>query len=203
MNILEKFFQGKKLSEFSIDEQKKYLRQQLTARREEMFKTASPQNWGPRQFQRALELLNIKNIRDLENKYQIACFFPIRGELNFLPFAKEKWLFPKIQNTKELGWFEYGDGKTNYITNKYGIPEKEDLSCISYNQSSLPMLCFLPGLAASQNGNRLGYGGGYYDKFLHKYKNQVTSVLCLPSRDFLFDALPCDTWDEKVDLIVF
>ncbi len=87
--------------------------------------------------------------------------------------------------------------------NKYGIKEREEKYCFSYTHEFLPMLCFVPGLAAAKDGSRLGYGGGFYDRFLQEFKEKVTSVLCLPSKDFMFDKLPCEEFDEKVDLIVF
>lgn len=203
MRNLHQFLRENKIQSSSLTEQKNVLRKHLLAVRQELHKSASPENWGPRQFARALELLKIKNLQDLENKYVIACFFPIRGELNFLPFATEKWLFPRMQENAELLWFEYGDGATNYVLNKHGIKEKEEKFCFPYTQSQLPMLCFVPGLAADQNGIRLGYGGGFYDKFLREFKEKVTSVFCLPSKEFLFNQLPSDEFDEKVDLLVF
>ncbi|MES2614006.1 MAG: 5-formyltetrahydrofolate cyclo-ligase [Bdellovibrionota bacterium] len=203
MKNLELYLKNQGSQNLSTQEQKKLLRKHMLIERENTHKYADPQNWGPKQFFRSLELLKINDVADLENKYLIACFFPIRHELDLSSFATSQWLFPKIHNNNQLLWFEYGDGKTNYIENKYGIKEKEDKYCFSYGHDFLPMLCFIPGIAAAQDGTRLGYGGGFYDKFLSEFKDKVTSVLCLPSREFLFDTLPYEEHDEKVDLIVF
>jgi 5-formyltetrahydrofolate cyclo-ligase len=203
MKNLHEFLNEKELATLPISEQKKTLRKKLLSIRSEAHRVADPQNWGPRQYFRALELLKIKKIEQLENIYQVACFFPIRDELDFTPFAQKKWLFPKTQQNGKLFWFEYGDGVTNYTTNSIGIKEKEEEHCFPYTQNSLPLLCFVPGIAASQDGSRLGYGGGFYDQFLSQFPDKITSVLCLPSQDFLLNALPLDPHDEKVDLIVF
>ncbi len=165
---------------------------------------SSPKEWGPKQFERALNLLKIPHISQLEHHYKIGCYFPIRGELNLAQFAQPHWLFPKVLKEKrELVWFEYGDGKQNYITGSYGIPEKPDDKCYELAHFQKPMICFVPGLAASMQGDRLGYGGGFYDDFLSKNQDKVTSIFCLPSKDFILDSLPIEKLDCKVDLLVF
>lgn len=60
-------------------------------------------------------------------------------------------------------------------------------------------LCFVPAYAFDEQGYRLGYGGGYYDKFLAK--NSVRSVgLCRKS--FFIKSLPREQHDIKVEIIV-
>ena len=59
-------------------------------------------------------------------------------------------------------------------------------------------LCLVPGLAFDRLGNRLGYGKGYYDRFLAG--RQIDTVgLCYEG--FLFDRLPAESHDKKVGLV--
>lgn len=188
-------------------EKKKILRKILLEERKKLASIAKAQDWGSRQFFRALELLKI-TVSELkkkqeERKFLIACYFPIRSELDIACFADEHWIFPRISQNGELKWFEYGDGKEGLIKNKYGIFEKPEENCFEYTTDMPPMLCFLPGLAASKEGHRLGYGGGFYDRFLSKMDKNITSVFCLPSEDFIFDDIPSDSNDQKVDLVVW
>jgi len=60
-------------------------------------------------------------------------------------------------------------------------------------------LCIVPGLAFDPSGRRLGYGGGYYDKFLAKY-NGIKIGLCY--KEFLID-IPVEEHDERVDLVIW
>ena len=58
----------------------------------------------------------------------------------------------------------------------------------------------MPLLAVDERGNRLGYGGGYYDRFLKKYQGATRVAYCY---DFqILKDVPTESWDEKVDLIV-
>ena len=61
-------------------------------------------------------------------------------------------------------------------------------------------LIIIPGLAFDLKGNRLGYGGGFYDRFLSKYPNSKRVALCY---DFqIYDEIPHEFFDEKMDLII-
>ncbi|WP_186646078.1 5-formyltetrahydrofolate cyclo-ligase [Fluviispira vulneris] len=190
-----------------VSKKKTELRKILIEERKVLAENSKPQDWGARQFFRALDLLKL-TVQDLtrkvqENEIKVACYFPIRNELDIACFASETWIFPALTADNQLMWFEYGDGKSEYIENKYGIKEKGQDHCFFYSENMPPLLLFVPGLAASQDGYRLGYGGGYYDRFLNKFKNNVTTVFCLPSDKFIFDSLPIDQWDEKVDLVIW
>ena len=194
---------SQKMKKKPPEEEKRQLRKQFLELREMRHSVSSPENWGPRQFYRTLELLKIKSLDVLSNKILVACYFPIRHELDFTSLAQPNWIFPKMKPNRELVWFEYGDGVTNYSVNSIGIKEKDDEYCFKYSKDKLPLLCFVPGIVASKEGHRLGYGGGYYDKFLSEFREQITSVLCLPTKDFILNHLPTEEQDEVVDLIVF
>lgn len=201
MKSIDIFLQQNDLKNKTLVEQKKSLRKYLISQRTEQYKKfGETKDWGERQFLNTLERLNIGSLDELQNKFRVSCFFPIRGELNFLKFAQSNWLMPKVIGN-HLQWFEYGDGKSDYMRNTWGIPEKEEHRCFSYTSSQIPLLCFVPGLAGDTEHYRLGYGKGYYDRFLAKNFN-IISVLCLPSEDFLFDHLPHDDQDQKTTLIV-
>jgi 5-formyltetrahydrofolate cyclo-ligase len=68
-------------------------------------------------------------------------------------------------------------------------------------QSSIAdyQLCIVPGLAFNQAGYRLGYGGGYYDRFLKNFPG-VKIGLCYG--EFMMD-IPTQEHDERVDRVIW
>lgn len=60
-------------------------------------------------------------------------------------------------------------------------------------------LCIVPGLGFTKDGRRLGYGGGYYDRFLTVFLGTAIG-LCYDRQ--LCQALPLEDWDRSVDIIV-
>ena len=62
-----------------------------------------------------------------------------------------------------------------------------------------PDLALLPGVAFDHAGGRLGYGGGYYDRFLEKALNCPRVGLCFEFQLVL--SLPLAPWDQRVNYI--
>ena len=93
-------------------------------------------------------------------------------EIVNLLFMKNKRVFvPKILG-KDLLNIEISNN-TNYSLNQLGIREP-----ISSNQkdASLLEVIFVPLLIFDKLGHRVGYGGGYYDKFLGNIKDDVLKI---------------------------
>ena len=94
-----------------------------------------------------------------------------------------------------------------------GIPEPKDAICGIDEAGDLDLskaqvaeeqkvLLLMPGLAFDRTGNRIGYGGGFYDKYLHSHRDVkfTTVALCF---DFqVYDQIPTKAHDEKMDLII-
>ncbi len=87
---------------------------------------------------------------------------------------------------------------TIYRDGNYGIREPEfDEHTDTLQEKSLILM---PGLAFDRNKHRLGYGGGYYDKYLALHNEHITMALCY---DFqIVDELPCEEHDILPDYIV-
>ena len=61
-------------------------------------------------------------------------------------------------------------------------------------------LVVCPGLAANRHGDRLGRGGGWYDRAL-VHAGQTTPVVVLLNSDEVLDAIPTQPWDRRVDRV--
>ena len=110
------------------------------------------------------------------------------------------------------------DGKRVAVPKVYGDEMKflylEDLSRIGKGYAGIPeplddgpvaedptALVLMPGLAFDREGHRIGYGGGFYDKFLAREPEHPTVALC-----YAFQMLPkveTEEFDIPVDLVLF
>lgn len=61
-------------------------------------------------------------------------------------------------------------------------------------------LIILPGLAFDKRGYRIGYGGGFYDRFLQRYNNVKRVSLCYNFQ--IIENIPEEDFDEAIDIII-
>ena len=104
---------------------------------------------------------------------------------------------PKIDyQTNEINFFKYSTG-TKLIKNKYNILEPEIT-----NEIIFPKLVLVPLLAFDESGFRLGYGGGFYDKY---FSFQEEKEIIKVGLGFSFQnvyKIPIEGHDQKLDWIL-
>ncbi len=72
----------------------------------------------------------------------------------------------------------------------------------TYNEANIAnckTVCLVPGISFSLDGYRLGYGKGYYDRFLSEFHG-ICVGLCYS--ELLSESLPADPHDKKVDYLI-
>ncbi|MBE6667480.1 MAG: 5-formyltetrahydrofolate cyclo-ligase [Ruminococcaceae bacterium] len=146
---------------------------------------------------------NIINSQEFKKAKTVLCYFPYGSEPNILPIAEKalsdgkQVAFPITDKGNSKMSFHTLSSLDNTVTGAYGI--KEPHKSAPLTKSDTDTLCIVPALAYDSNGNRLGYGGGYYDRFLSEFVG--FSILAIYS--FLYtDTLPTDSFDIKVDKII-
>ena len=93
--------------------------------------------------------------------------------------------------------FRYVTGKECLVKGKFSAPEPSD-QCEEYT-GGIPTVCVIPAIAFDKNGYRLGYGKGYYDRYLSRF--DVVRVGF--SFDELFvDSLPHGKYDAACDAVI-
>ena len=90
-----------------------------------------------------------------------------------------------------LPWRGDGEMEPGYL----GIPEPR----MEAGAELRPDLILIPCVAAARDGIRLGHGAGYYDWFL---KEQQGTKVCLCFSALLFDELPAEEWDIRMDRVI-
>ncbi len=88
--------------------------------------------------------------------------------------AGKKVYLPKTMPQRKMVFLPYID-RESLVVSDYGIPEPE-YNAELVNQT--PDLVIVPGLAfASDSNYRVGFGGGYYDRFLAKYTGKTVALV--------------------------
>ncbi len=129
----------------------------------------------------------------------------------YLPYNQEVRTVPMLQKALD-------DGKRVAVPKVYGDEMRfiylTDLSQVEKGYCGIPepvadapvaddstALVLMPGLAFDPYGHRIGYGGGFYDKFLSAEPDHPTVALCY---DFqVFPKLETEEFDIPVDLVLY
>ena len=129
----------------------------------------------------------------------------------YLPYNQEVRTVPMLEQA-------LADGKRVAVPKVYGDEMKfiylTDLTQVEDGYAGIPepvadgpvaddptALVLMPGLAFDKEGHRIGYGGGFYDKFLAQEPNHPTIALCY---DFqMLGQLPTEEFDIPVDCVLW
>lgn len=113
---------------------------------------------------------------------------------------------PKMIPGLEQGKMEFIfiDSNTNFLENNRRIPEPETGRVFNPMDSTGKMLeIILPGLAFDRQGGRIGYGGGYYDRYLERLQQNKSVHTTALAFDFqVVEKVPCDENDKRYHLLV-
>ena len=152
-------------------------------------------------------IINFKNILKILKKEKnlgkiIGGYYPYNYEIDAINILKKfenykyKISLPKIKKNYQMEFFEWSS-KDPLTINKYGIPEP-----IS-NKIVFPRILLVPIVAFDKNFNRVGYGGGFYDRYIKKIKkNKKILTIGLAHSFQKVKDIPVNKYDIKLDFIV-
>ena len=172
---------------------KSKLRRKITSLRKKNFKENFKIN----------SLKFIKFLKDNKLKTKIVGgYYPCNHEIDDLEvlnlFSKNKKIIslPIIENNNQMDFYEWSKDNPLKI-NKYGIIEP--LS----QKKVYPDILLVPLLAFDKQFNRLGYGGGFYDRYIEKIekiKNVIKIGIAFSFQKIA--SVPTNHYDKKLDFVI-
>lgn len=96
--------------------------------------------------------------------------------------------------------FFYITSKDELLPGAYGIPEPSGDKDKLVNEKDV--LILMPGLAFDTQMGRIGYGGGFYDKYLDSHKDTKFFKAALAYDFQILDGLPLEEHDYRIDALV-
>ena len=134
----------------------------------------------------------------------LLCYAPMADEVDIMPVAEvalrlgKKVYFPICHTESCTLSFHRVTDLSELRAGHYGILTPDESSPVYENESSLS-LCLVPGLVFDTFGYRVGYGKGYYDRFLKDFCGTSAGVVY---SIFKINSVPRDQYDLAVDLII-
>ena len=151
--------------------------------------------------------INFNHILNIIDKYKflnssVGGYYPYNYEIDVIEILKKfekknyQISLPKINKNFQMDFFHWTTQDPLEI-NKYGIPEP------SSDKVIYPSILLVPIVAFDNDNNRVGYGGGFYDRYLNKIKKKkkiVTIGLAYSYQEV--KKIPTNKYDIKLDFIV-
>lgn len=126
----------------------------------------------------------------------IMIFYPLQNEVNLLSLLNDEtkyFYLPKIEGENLICCpYKSGDGLCiSCFKTKEPITEPIEKSFID--------LAIIPALCVDKNNYRLGYGGGFYDRFLKDFKGKT--IVCIPS-ELIVETIYPEEFDIPIQYII-
>jgi len=131
----------------------------------------------------------------------VAAYIALPGEPDLRPLdwtAAKTVLLPRVAGDELV--FHAVQKATQLKPGAFGVMEPDPTQCPAFDPREAEMI-FVPGLAFTGEGARLGRGRGFYDRLLAALPGQILRAgVCFASQ--IVDCIPSEAHDEEVDLVL-
>lgn len=152
-------------------------------------------------------LEKVKEMDEFKNSKTIMIYVSYGKEINTYDFIRECISMGKNVITPICKYCDrtliLGQTKSfpeEFQMTKYGILELDSDKCEHVDAKDLDLI-IMPGVAFTKEGDRMGYGGGYYDKLLSMCSDKLVTIAPV-LQDFIFDEIPTEPHDIRMDYVV-
>lgn len=107
--------------------------------------------------------------------------------------------YPKFGIDDRIDLVRLGSDR-KFEAGRFGIPEPTGEEAV-VGQDRDGLIIFVPGVAFDLRGNRLGRGGGWYDRILEQLGDGAR-IVALAYEVQILESVPAESWDQKVHYII-
>lgn len=135
----------------------------------------------------------------------VLLYAPTQEEIDVMPIARaalEKGktvLFPRCDKKTHTMQYHAVKSLDELEIDSYGIAEPSPDAPLYDPQSPGAAVCFVPGLVYDKAGYRLGYGKGFYDRYLSGFSGCTIGVVY---SDYILTEVPRGRFDVTVDILL-
>ena len=150
-----------------------------------------------------IPFINLIKYKFKKDKIKLALYYPASYEINVIKLLELKFisnqnlLLPVIEENNLMNFFSWKKNEVLKV-NKYGILEPFK------SKKSIPDIMLVPLLSFDEDKYRLGYGKGFYDRYLSRYlkifKNILTVGVAFSFQKY--HKLPINNTDVKLNYIL-
>ena len=140
--------------------------------------------------------------KNISKKKIIGGYYPINFEIDILDFLEKleikglQLCLPVVKKNNEMDYYSWST-KNLLKLNKYGIPEPEKIKKV------FPDIILVPLVAFDNRLYRIGYGGGYYDRYIEKLSNKKNLFkIGIAHSCQKINRVPTNKYDKKLDIII-
>lgn len=151
----------------------------------------------------------IISLKSYENAKTIMCFASFGSEVDTLPLIKniisegKELVLPRVErrdNEKVLVLYKVTSLEKQLVKGVFGIMEPDPGKCEKADLSDIE-LCICPGVVFDKKGNRIGYGGGFYDKLLRSDEARFAKIAVAFDLQIIDSIVP-DSYDIPMDKVI-
>lgn len=142
------------------------------------------------------DFINIHNVKKIGIYISFDSEFDTKNIISYCIAHNIDVYIPKINQNNMLDFYKFDGNYLKLIKGKFNILEpKEDMNNINNNLEHM----IIPGLATDKNNYRIGYGKGYYDRYIKSYN--IPYKIGLFFKEQILEFIPHDDNDLKYDII--
>lgn len=146
------------------------------------------------------------DLKELQNAQTVMIFLNFRDEVETTALAQKildlgkTLVVPRCAPKGVLIPAKVQNLATDLESGTWGIREPKKEQLVEVDPLEIDCV-FMPGAAFDMQGNRLGYGGGYYDRFLERLR-EGTPTIALAFSCQVVPSIPLEPFDKKVDMLI-